>query len=171
MSKALIQKVRKLIHVNQGHQIYQPYMKKGKKTITMKYYDIKTKKKEKIYTDKYMVVPLDVYNKAKKHGNKWTPIETVIDPSYNGKRMKQQLFHGNFSIDEVKDYAQKLSNKLGQRNRNGKLVVAIDIDGQYRSGGLTTFGDNVRLYAPSDSSYISVLPDTTPRFSIVFTNN
>ena len=168
--KKLIQLARKIIYVKNGDKIGNTYNKwyYGKKVphITLQYKE--KKRGEKISKVKYLSVPVSIYDKANKL-DKYTPVDTLLDTRYNGKRMKQQLFEGQYTRDEIRNYTQTISNKLQQRGQDGKISVSVRFFGTYRSGGLANFGENVKIFNPDEYNWEGDIPEVFDGFSIILT--
>lgn len=152
--KSEVERVRQLMYVQDGNAFGNEYNKiyKGNKiphvTLALK-------------GNKYASVPTQLYLRAKRkqEGMKWKPMTENLDVELYNKDFKQDLYKGEFTLDEIRKFAQQKSNQLDAEGKIGLLSVAVlnyDSRGLYLSGKLREFGDRVELldqYSGDDKAY------------------
>lgn len=70
---------------------------------------------------------------------------------YHGKPVVQANFSGKFTKQEIREYAQKQSDKFKTEGKKGMISVALEYDNGWKSGYISSFGDNISLYSLADS--------------------
>lgn len=158
-----IDKIRNIIFNEQPNIIGKPYksMYRGQ---LIKHITLERGK------NKYMSVPQSAYRRAikKQEEKKWEPLTQRQDVKLYNKNFKQLLFHGDFSLNEIRNKAQELSDKLAQEGKRGLISVGVRYygtdRGAWRSGYMKNFGQPIDL--TNLDGYGEELPDKYTGFAI-----
>jgi hypothetical protein len=165
-SKKLIEEIRRYIVGKRGKIIGKPYKKiyKDKKVnhITMEYIE-----DGKI---KYRIVPEYVANRAVEiqKQKKWEPLTQRQDVTYRNKHPIQKMFHGKFTMEEIRTYANKLSAEKASKGQKGLMEVSVpewdyERRGNWRTSKVKKYGEPVEFMTRYDGSE---LPESFNSFAI-----
>lgn len=168
-----IEKIKKKLNENNARAFGRGYMKtfQGQRMehVTMEY-KIRNPNDKRKFLTKYMSVPYEALQKAERRIRltRFSPVKTVTtEAKYGGKgSIKQQIYKGKFTKGEITATAQRISNTLNDRGKRGKISIALNFYGQYRTAGLTDFGALVKTYEPEESDWIEELPDNFDGFAL-----
>jgi hypothetical protein len=137
----------------------------------MKYYNgDKIKHITLDFGNKYMAVPQSAYERAlqMQEEKKWEPLVTKQNVKYYNKNFKQMLYHGDFKLNDIKNKAQEMSNKLAEQGKRGSMSVAVRYfgtdRGAWRSGFMKPLGQPIDL--KNLDSYGMDIPDEYSGFAI-----
>ncbi len=91
-----------------------------------------------------------------------------IKLKHAGHNIVQEQFEGNFTRDEIRDYAQLRSNDLKAKGAKGSIKISMYFTNiqKFRGGVFTPFGEPVMQHtqADYDGDDINEDPETYPRF-------
>lgn len=91
--------------------------------------------------------------------------------SHGKHQIVQQHYKGDYTKQEIKEYAQKLSNSLKDDGFNGEISVALKMDEGWRAGYLRAVGENVEMYQHTDSGDDINEQDKFTEFTIMIKKN
>jgi hypothetical protein len=158
-----IDRIRNIIFNEQPNIIGKPYKKmyNGQKInhITLD-----------LGRNRYMSVPQSAYRRAvkKQEEKKWEPTAERQDVRYQHKNFNQYRFHGDFSLNQIREKVQGMSNKLAQEGKRGLISVAVrylgNEKGAWRSGYMRRYGEQIDL--SNLDGYGEELPDHYTGFAI-----
>lgn len=119
--------------------------------------------------EKYRRIPESAYKNAQLEKHKWRPVHTNEQARLWNKPVAQDVYHGHFTANEIRQKTQEISNKLAQEGKQGLLSVAVRYYGAdrglWKQGFLSRYGQpvlfpNLDYYGEEDQ------PDVYTAFSI-----
>lgn len=78
-------------------------------------------------------------------GKMWKPVkEGSINYAIGGKKFYYRKYEGDFNLDEIRKFSQKMSNALSQDGRAKQMQVSVIYKNERdRSGKMTAVGEDV----------------------------
>jgi hypothetical protein len=135
-SSAEINNARDIRFRKYGHVVGQPrkrYLDNGK---YMNYVTIGYSENGDV---KYKTMAQGLWKLAenKQQMKRFEPVTTKQDVKIWNKNLEQQAYYGKFTLDNIRNKAQQISNKLSHQGRRGQISVAVrswdDKRGEWRS--------------------------------------
>lgn len=74
-----------------------------------------------------------------------------LNIKYHGNNVSKFAYKGNFTRDEIQDYANKISKELKAQGFNGAIGVSLNTVDGYKGAMFRPTGENVRMYSVVDS--------------------
>jgi hypothetical protein len=172
---AIINKIKQLIQLNNGQRLPNTYYKmfRGQriKHITLSVDRRTDDRKNKRFETVYYAYPEEAYKQALKRikNNPVAPAKVITTPAiYNGRNVKMQIFKGKYTIEQVIQMAQSVSNALERRGLKGKIGITLNFENTARKGKFTDFGQRVNTYEPQHYDFIDEMPEYFDGFSLSF---
>jgi len=97
----------------------------------------------------------------------------ALKTGWNGKKVVQLSYNGNFTKDEIKKYIKKFGEDQKNRGFDGELEAVLQYHpGKkgYRTMGFAPVGDPVRYYDEYEDGELDE-PDTFKAFKIILLKN
>lgn len=170
IDKDLVRRLRYVIFERNGTELPRVFKKKYKG----KNIDHKTIEYRNVYgRTTYFSVPVSAIRFALNRGaiERFDGTEVTEPITYWGRKFKKILYSGDYTTQEIRDFAQEKSNDLARQGKQGKFSVAVKNwgvkRGVWRSGELRDIGDTVRLFLSADSDGAPI-PDRHDGFALIW---
>jgi hypothetical protein len=124
---------------------------------------------------RYLAVPkMAIVFAEKKQGlARFEPLTREQPVKLWGRDIKQKFYEGEYSIDEIRQHAQTVSNQMRDEGNNGVISVAVrnwgEDRGRWRSGKLKPYGAPVEFLAV-DSNDGAGIPEHYSGFALFYVN-